>query len=126
MHGFFPGVFFFAPVLLFFGFLKIMFVILLIVLIVRLATHGRRHGAYAHDGYGYGGHGYGYGHDHGHGGPHGHAGFDAPEMDPRRVAAWRYAAGKIDRTEFDRIMSGLDATAPAPPTAPPSAPTPQA
>ena len=125
MHGFFPGVFFFAPVLLFFGFLKIMFFVLLIVFIVRLATHGRRHAAYANS---YGdaqGHGPGYG----HGGHHGHGGADVQNMDPRRIAAWRYASGKIDRTEFDGIIAGLDATAPAAPvapTAPPSNPVPQA
>jgi uncharacterized membrane protein len=121
MHGFFPGAFLLAPVLLFFGFIKIMFFVLIIVFIVRLATHGRRHAEYAH---GYGnGHGYGYG----HGGHHGHGGFDAQNMDPRRIAAWRYAAGKIDRAEFDRIVSGLDAAAGASaPTAPPSEPTSQA
>jgi hypothetical protein len=116
MHGFFL----FAPLLLLFGFIKIMFVVLLIVFIVRLATHGRRHGAY--------GYGYGYGHGHGHGpaGYHGHGGHDVTNMDPRRIAAWRFASGQIDRAEFDRIIGGLDASEPTAPTAPPSAPTPQA
>jgi hypothetical protein len=132
MHGFFPGVFFFAPLFLLFGFFKIVLVVLIIVLIVRLFTHGRHHAAYAQ------GYGYDRGHDHGY---RGHFGSPSGEnMDPRRVAAWRFAAGKIDRAEFDHIMSGLDAAAPAattppeptapgapqtPPTAPQAPPTPQ-
>ena len=106
MHGFFPGLMFFGPALLFLGLIKVLFVVLVIMLIVRLVSHGHHRPGYHarwHDGYSHG-----YGHS------------DA-QLDPRRVAAWRYAAGKIDRAEFDRIMSGLDCAAPAPP-APPAAP----
>jgi len=113
MHAFFPGAFFFlGPALLFFGLFKLVFFVLLIVLVVRLITHGRGHAAYAHGCASEYGHGYGHRH-----------GYDAQDLDPRRVAAWRYAAGKIDRAEFDRVVSGIDAAASAP-TTPPSAPTP--
>ena len=104
MHGlFFPGVFFLWPMFLFFGLLKIALFVLVIVFIVRLATHGQRHGAC--------------GYDHGH---HGHRSQDddAHDLDPRRVAAWRYAAGKIDGAEFNRIVSGVDAAAAGTPMAP--------
>jgi uncharacterized membrane protein len=115
MHGlFFPGAFLW-PALFFFGLFRILLFVLVIALIVRLVSHGHRHAEYAH-GHGYGP-GFGYGWRHGHD-------FDTQSLDPRRIAAWRYAAGKIDRAEFDRIMGGLDAsaTAPAPPTVPPTAP----
>ena len=104
MHGFF----FLWPALLFFGVFKILLFVLLIMLVVRFVSHGHRHAAYAH------GHGYGHRHDHG---------YDAQNFDPRRVAAWRYASGTIDRAEFDRIISGLDASTP---TTPPSTPAPPA
>ena len=111
MHGFFPGVFFFGPLFLFGGLIKIVLLVLLITFIVRVAGHGHRHAAYGH---GYG-NGYGYGHHRGHGfGPQ--AG-----TDPQRIAAWRYASGQIDRAEFDRITTALDASA-----TPPSNPTPPA
>ena len=107
MHGF-AGPFFFGPALLFLGLLKFLFVIAIIMLIVRLVTHGHRagytHGGYGHRGYGPGSYG------------------PTQESDPRRVAALRYASGQIDRAEFDRIISGLDAAAPSAPT-PPSPPT---
>ena len=106
MHGFLPGLFWFGPAILFLGFFKLLFFVLIIWLIVRLVSHGSRHAAYAH-----GDPWHGYGH-----GPH--VGFDG---DPRRLAAMRYAAGKIDRAEFDRIMAGLDANSPSnPPAAPPA------
>jgi uncharacterized membrane protein len=79
--GFFPG--FFWGGLFLFGLLKLLFFVLLIVVIVRLVSHAGRHHAW-----------------------HG----DASGADPRRIAAWRYAAGKIDRAEFDRIVAALDAT----------------
>jgi uncharacterized membrane protein len=111
MHGFgfFPGMLLFGPALLFIALFKILFFVLLIMLIVRLVTHGRRHGAAA---------GYGHGHHHGH---HHGGGSEMQDLDPRRIAAWRYASGKIDRAEFDRVIAGLDAAniasaaAPAPP-----------
>jgi len=106
MHGFLPAAFIFGPALLFFGLLKIALFVLLIVLIVRLVSHGHRHPAYAH------------------GGGHGYGRHDTQGADPRRVAAWRYAAGQIDRAEFDRITAGLDAAAGSAPTTPPSTPTP--
>ena len=117
MHGFFPGAFLFGPALLFFGLFKILLFVLLIMLIVRFVSHGRGHHGY---GYGHPGHGYGYGHGHGFG-PASAVG--GPDSDPRRVAALRYAAGKIDRAEFDRIMSGLDAATPSTPPATPAPPT---
>jgi uncharacterized membrane protein len=110
MHGFFPGPFFFAPALLFFGLLRIAFWVLLIVLLVRLFTHGHAHWAH-------------YGHDHAHRHPHGNG---PDDLDPRKVAALRYASGEIDRSEFERIIGGLDAAAPRVPTPPPGAPTAQA
>jgi uncharacterized membrane protein len=91
--------FLFGPFLLFAGFFKILIVVLLIVFLVRILSH--RHDRFDH------------GHWHGH---HGH--WDAGAQDPRRIAAMRYAAGKIDRAEFDRIMSALDASGPTPPTPP--------
>lgn len=109
MYGFFPGAFFFGPSLLFFGLLRIALLVLLIVLIVRLVSHGHRGADYMHD------RGRGYGHA---------GGYDAQSTDPRRVAAWRYAAGQIDRAEFDHIMGGLDAASTSAPTAAPSNPTP--
>ena len=110
MHGFgfFPGILW--PVVLFFGLLKLLFVVLIIGFIVRLAMHGRGHY-----------HGYGWGHGQGHGHGYGYGGGMA-DVDPRRIAAWRYAAGKIDRAEFDRIVAGLDASAAAGPTTPPAGP----
>ena len=116
MHGFFPGVFVW-PALAFFGLFRILLFVLLIVLIVRLVTRGHRHADYAY-GHGYGP-GYGFGWHHGHG--HNHD-YDVQNVDPRRVAAWLYAAGKIDRAEFDHIMAGLDAGAPAAPPSPPAPP----
>lgn len=105
MHGFF----FLWPALLFFGVFKILLFVLLVVLVVRLLTHGHGHAAYAH---GRGGYGYRHGSE-----------YDAQNFDPRRVAAWRYASGQIDRAEFDRVIAGLDANTPA---APPSTPAPPA
>lgn len=118
MHGFYPGAFFLGPALLFFWLVRLALLVLLIVLVVRLVTHGWHHGDHSH---GYGrGRGYGYG----YGGTQ-----SAAETDPRRVAAWRFAVGEIDRAEFDRIVSALDAAAvgarspvpgvPAPPVSPP-------
>ena len=113
MHGFFfPGAFFW-PALLFGGLFKILLFVLLISLVVRLVGHGHWRSAYAHP------HGPGYGHSHAY--DYG-SDPDPHNLDPRRVAAWRYAAGKIDRVEFDRIMSGLDASAPAAPSSPPAPP----
>ena len=92
--------FFLWPVLLFGGLFRILIVIAFVVLIVRLVS--RRH-------YGYAGHWHG----------HAHHGLEGP--DPRRIAAMRFAAGRIDRAEFDRIMSTLDASehgAPTPPAQP--------
>jgi uncharacterized membrane protein len=90
--GFFPGLFWGG--FLFFGLLRLLFFVLLIVLVVRLVSHaGRRH-AWHHHAYATG-----WGHD-------------AATADPRRIAAWRYAAGKIDRPEFDRIVAALDASEP--------------
>jgi uncharacterized membrane protein len=89
------------PLLLFGGLFKILIIVAVVVLIVRLVS---RHG---HSGYWHG-----HGHDH----------FSSTEQDPRRIAALRYAAGKIDRTEFDQIVSTLDASEAGVPT-PPAAPT---
>jgi uncharacterized membrane protein len=94
---------FFWPVLLFGGFLKFLIIVAVVVLIVRLVTH--RHG--------HSGHWHGYGHANG---------WPPENTDPRRIAAMRYASGRIDRAEFDHIMSTLDATAPGAP-APPQAPS---
>ena len=91
------------PFLLFGGLLKFLIVIAIVILIVRLVTH---RGHYA-------------GHWHGHM----HGGWAPENQDPRRIAAMRYASGQIDRAEFDRIMSTLDATAPGA-TTPPQAPMP--
>ena len=122
MHGVFPGAFFIGPALLFFWLVRLALLVLLIVLVVRLVTHGSHHADH--------GHGNGYGHGRGYGYGHGGA-QSAAEADPRRVAAWRYAAGQIDCAEFDRIINGLDAAAvgapspapgvPAPPVSPPPA-----
>ena len=103
MHWFFPGAFFW-PGLFFFGFFRILLFVLLIALVVRLVSHGHRRADYAY--------GPGY-HRRGHvNGP--------SDFDPARATAWRYAAGQIDRAEFDRIMSALGSstTPPAPPVAP--------
>ena len=109
MHGFFPGVFVW-PAIFFFGFFRIVLFVLVIALIVRLVSgHGHRHGDYAF--------GQGYGHGFGHGLGHG-----PQDFDPRKVAAWRYASGQIDRAEFDRIMAGLDAGVPAAPQGPAAPP----
>ena len=116
MHGFFPGAFVW-PALFFFGLLKIVLFVLLVTLIVRLVSHGHRHAAYAH------GYGHGFGHGHGHGyGRDNEYDYNPQNLDPRRVAAWRYAAGKIDRAEFDRVIAGLDAAAPSTPPSNPAPP----
>ena len=114
MHGFgfFPGAFLFVPLLAFFFFLRIALVVLVVVLVVRLVTHGRRHGSY--------GYVYGPGHGHGSSGPGFH------DADPRRIAAWRYSAGKIDRAEYENIVAALGAAAPSAPAAPHGGPASQA
>jgi hypothetical protein len=139
MHHFVP--FLFGPFILFVALFKCLFLFLLIGFVVAAFSHMRRRRDYMQAGaagqmpYGHGGpqgHG-GYhgqsqapqGH-HGHGSPHGHHGHHGHDMDPRRVAAYRYASGKIDRAEFEGIIAGLDAATPqaeataTPPVAPPA------
>lgn len=99
MHWFFPGLLFFGPAFLFLGAMKVLFIFLVIALIVRLAGHGRRRDEYYRRWHG----------------PE--FAYQDAQVDPRRIAAMRFAAGKIDRAEFERIMTALDATAPAPPAA---------
>jgi uncharacterized membrane protein len=96
---------FFLPFLLMVGLFKILFVVAVIVLIVRLVS--RRH---------YGGPWVGHGQWAGHY-------WAAPDaQDPRRIAAMRYAAGRIDRAEFERIVGALDASEPGTPPTPTDAP----
>jgi uncharacterized membrane protein len=86
----------FGPFLLFGWLFRFLVLVLIIWLLVRIFSHR---------------------HDHmGHW--HGHHHWDATAEDPRRIAAARYAAGRIDRAEFDRITAALDATAPVPPASP--------
>ncbi len=96
MHFFGPRLFFF-PFMLGFGLLKALVVVAIIVMLVRLFA-GHRHYHWAHRGYGY---------------------WPVAE-DPRRIAAMRYASGRITREEFDRIMRDLDATATAGNATPPA------
>lgn len=96
----------FGPFLFFGLFFRVLFLVLIIWLLVRIFSHR---------------------HDHmGHW--HGHRQWDSMAGDPRRIAAARYAAGHIDRAEFDRITATLDASAPTPPAppAPPAPPVPPA
>ncbi len=93
------------PTFMFGGLFQLLFVLLIVALIVRGVTHHHhRDERWLH-------------HDHWQ-----------ENADPRRIAAMRYAAGRIDRAEFERIMSALDASQPGmqTPPAPPAATPPQA
>jgi uncharacterized membrane protein len=91
--------FFLWPFLLFAGLFKVLLLVAVVVLFVRLVSH-RHAGGYWHG-----------------------RGYWAPEaQDPRRIAAMRYAAGRIDRAEFDRILSALDASEQGTHTPPPAPP----
>ena len=87
MHMWFGPGLFFAPFVLFWGILRVLLLVGLVVLLVRVfAHHSRDHGAW-----------------------HRHpAHWSGVGDDPRRVAAMRYAAGRIDRDEYERILHGLD------------------
>ena len=95
--------FLFTPFLFFSGIFRVLLLVVVIVFIVRLVSHRHDH----------------VGHWHGHGQ------WDAQVQDPARIAAMRYASGRIDRAEFDRIMTALGTPAPTPPApaAPPVPPT---
>jgi uncharacterized membrane protein len=100
-----PFMFGYGPLLLFGWFFRFLFLVLIIWLLVRILSHRHDHMGYWH----------------------GHRHWEAAAQDPRRIAAARYAAGQIDRADFDRITAALDATAstPAPPV-PPVPPVPPA